>query len=387
MSDDVWDAFVADDERRIRAGAPKEPSARARMVTERLRRQDAEEAERARQSKPRWRGGRSRKAAVQGPEGWRTGPAWREMQGGGRGKWRDGMRTALIVAAVAVLALVAVNPSGARSLVLGHGRSSDDGAPPASQPPLTPETATPTAAPAAVPDPDIPTVSHPFAGSPALGWADGADGIVLPHAERVGDVTAAQVAAVLRKTKAYLVATNLDPAELRGGRPDSALRVVDPINGEPAQMQAALRSPAAKTDPTVWFTRYDPHEARLVGTVIKVRGRMTFAKADHGSVRVHTDYSYVYAFTKAGDPDGPVSRLIVRREVDTQWYPRSPAAKVQIVHVGASFGGSGCGYTDGYLHPLPDPTPGVTPSGPATDPYDRSRPLPTTEHCGVVSRT
>lgn len=384
LPDAVWEEFTKDTAGRIRASAPKEPSARARMVTERFRREDAERAERARRSKPRWRGGKGRRP--QEPEGWRTGPAWQDMQRGRRGPWRDRIRTLLIVAAVAALALVAINPSGARSLVLGHGNSSGSHEDSSDSTPLTPETAQPTAAPDAAADPDIPTTSHPFAGSPALNWAAGADAIVLPHAEKVGDVTARQVDAALRATKAYLVGTNLDPAELRGGYPDAALHVVDPINGGPAQVKAALSSPSAKTDPTVWLTRYDPHEVRLVGDVIKVRGRMTFTKSDHESVRVHTDYTYVYAFTKAGNGDGTVQRLIARRVVDTQWYPRGAPGKVQLVRIDAYFGGSGCEH-DGYLHPSPSENSGVNPSGPVTDPYDRSKPLDKPGTCGVASRT
>jgi hypothetical protein len=54
-------AFVQDSERDIHTSeAPKEPSARARMVTERLRQQEA-------------RG--------ELPPGWRTGSAWQEMNG------------------------------------------------------------------------------------------------------------------------------------------------------------------------------------------------------------------------------------------------------------------------------------------------------------------
>ena len=389
IPDSVWQEFAEDTPGKIRASAPKEPSARARMVTERLRREDAEaEAKRAdgaRRPKAWSRGGRTRRP--QEREGWRTGPAWREMQRGERGPWQDRIRTLLIVVAVAVLALIAINPSGARALVLGHGRSSQSAPEPSGSTSLPPETAMPTAAPSVAADPDLPTLSHPFAGSPALAWADGADGIVLPQAEHVGNVTTRQVAAVLRTTKAYLVATNLDPAELRGGYPNAALRLADPVNGAPAQMKADLRAPSAKADPAAWFTRYDPAHVKLVGTVIKVRGRMTFAKADHGAVRVHTDYSYVYAFAKAGDSDGKVARVIVRREVDTQWYPGSTPGKVQIVKTVTSFGGSGCGYTDGYLHPFASSTPSASPSGPVTDPYDRSKPLSEVKQCGVVSRT
>lgn len=75
VPDDVWERFARDSERDIRSSAPKEPSARARLVTERLRQEDAREAERSRRT---FRRTPPRPAQ---PEGWRTGPAWREMDG------------------------------------------------------------------------------------------------------------------------------------------------------------------------------------------------------------------------------------------------------------------------------------------------------------------
>lgn len=44
IPDDVWERFERDSLRDIRSSAPKEPSARARMVAERLRRLDEEAA-------------------------------------------------------------------------------------------------------------------------------------------------------------------------------------------------------------------------------------------------------------------------------------------------------------------------------------------------------
>lgn len=49
LPDDVWEQFARDSERAIRASAPKEPSARARIVARRLR----EEDERAAEEEPR----------------------------------------------------------------------------------------------------------------------------------------------------------------------------------------------------------------------------------------------------------------------------------------------------------------------------------------------
>jgi hypothetical protein len=386
VSDAVWDEFVRDNRSRIRATAPKEPSARARMVTERLRREDEAAAERERRSKPWWRR-RAKEPAKWEPDGWRTGPAWREMQRGERRAWHKGVRTLAVVVAVAVVTLVALNPSGVRSLAEGHGFTShdseaQDGAD-TDGAPLAPETAAPTAAPSA--DPDIPDVDHPWAGSPALRWADGEAGIVLPKAEAVGKVTAAQVAAALRTTKAYLAATNLDPAVLRGGYPAAALRLADPVNGRPAQIKAALRSPSTRT--IAYVTRYDPGDAEPVGTVVKVRGRMTFAEAEYDSVRVRSDFTFVYAFAQPGHSDGTVRRLVVRRVLDTYWLPRSAPGKVQIGSSDTNLAGAECDYSDGFLHfDFGDDAPSVVPSGPATDPYDRSRQLSTSDTCGVASR-
>jgi hypothetical protein len=235
-------------------------------------------------------------------------------------------------------------------------------------------------------DPDIPTVEHPWAGSPALRWADGEAGIVLPKAEAVGEVTARQVAAALRTTKAYLAATNLDPAVLRGGYPTAALRLADPVNGGPAQIKAALRSPSTET--IGYVTRYDPGDAEPVGTVVKVRGRMTFSEAEYDSVRIRSDFTFVYAFTQPGHSDGTVLRLVVRRVLDTYWLPRSAPGKVQIGSSNTNLAGAECDYSDGFLHfDFSDDAPSAVPSGgPATDPYDRSRRLSTSDTCGVASR-
>ena len=198
IPDDVWEKFTRDSERDIRDSAPKEPSARAREVTERLRRDEA-------------RG--------ELPEGWRTGPAWQEK------KSRRGLWGVLGVAVAVAVAVVAVKPS----LVPGDpfgGNSSDGGGAVASALPV--ETAAPTAAPSAE-APEIPTLDDPFAGSPAKRWADGAAGIVVPKAKAVGGRSAAKTEQALELTKKLLVASNLDPATLRGERPEAALDVLDPV--------------------------------------------------------------------------------------------------------------------------------------------------------------
>lgn len=101
-SDEEWKAFQIESEGPARLRAPKEPSARSRIVAERLRRQDEEAARRSRglrrlRPRGRRRGGRAE------PEGWR---AWSAP---GRAPVRRGGVWAFIWIAVAlgfVLALL-----------------------------------------------------------------------------------------------------------------------------------------------------------------------------------------------------------------------------------------------------------------------------------------
>ncbi|MFD1663370.1 hypothetical protein ACFSL4_35710, partial [Streptomyces caeni] len=115
VPDVVWEKFVQDSEREIPASAPKEPSARARMVTERLQKMGEEAAPpsgKGGKAGRRWgRKGdeRTEPAPAWQPEGWRTGPAWREMDG--RAARRRRLWGILGVPVAAALAAVAVKPS------------------------------------------------------------------------------------------------------------------------------------------------------------------------------------------------------------------------------------------------------------------------------------
>ena len=365
IPDDMWEKFLEDSERDIRSSAPKEPSARARMVTERLREQDA-------------RG--------ESPPGWRTGPAWQEMNGRAarRRKW-----AVFGVTVTAAVVLVALKPSLLPGDPFGAGES---GA--AEAAPLPDETAAPTAAPGAS-DPETPTLDRPFAGSPAERWADGEAGIVLPETKAVGAVSADRVGQALKLTKKLLVGANLDPKTVRGARPEAALTVLDPKQpGLLDDLGTGLRSPSRKHDPVTLFSRFDADKVRPAGDVIKTRGRMTFEKGTQGGVAVHADYTFVYPVVRA---DGPteVTRTIVRRVLDVELadparYEVTPG-RLLLMNYDQEIGNSSCFVYDGYLHPefTSSRSEGPDPSGPATDPYDRSKPI---EHgddgdCGTVTRT
>ncbi|MEU7717601.1 hypothetical protein [Streptomyces tibetensis] len=366
LPDDVWEQFIRDTERDIRSSAPKEPSARARMVTERLREQDARGEQ---------------------PPGWRTGPAWQEMNG--RATRRRKLWAVLGVTVAAGLVMVALKPSLLPGDPFGTGDSGTGEAAP-----LPAETAAPTAAPGAS-DPETPTLDRPFAGSPALRWADGEAGIVLPEAKSVGAVSADRVEEALKLTKKLLVGTNLDPKTVRGARPAAAFSVLDPKQPELFdELDTGLRSPSREHDPVTLFSRFDPDEVRPAGDVIKTRGRMTFKKGSQGGVAVRADYTFVYPVVRA---DGPpeVARTIVRRVLDVELadparYNVTPG-RLLLVKYDQEIGNSSCDVYDGYLHPgFPSSrSAGPDPSGPATDPYDRSKDIDHGDggHCGTVTRT
>lgn len=335
-----------------------------------------------------------------------------------------------VLLAVAVV-LAGLNIDRLHDWYTGDSTGQDGGSgavAPVSQKPVVtqaPETAAPTAAPSTE-APQDPTVDQPWAGSPALSWPAGADAIVLPPAQATGTFSQDQVAAQLQTVKKLLVAANLDPATVAGGTPQAALDLMD--RQERVKAEAALAHPTDADDPTAWFSRFNPRTAIPVGNVVKVQGHTTFeGDGDHGLL-VHTDYTFVYALTpgpdtyrpsqQSGHPTGapagspsssgsaqsvawlqlsgstPVTREIVRREQDFRFYDPArydvTAGKPVTAKAQSSFGDNYCEMGDGWLEPeFPqsdaggDPSP---PSGPTSDPYDMSKPLPDDGKCDTLSR-
>jgi hypothetical protein len=386
LTDEQLDAFL----REAAAGgaaAPKEPSARARMVTERLRAQD--EAAAASGGR-RWR--REKAAPPAQPPGWRTGPAWQEMNGGRSRMRRVGAAVGVVLAVA--LAVIAVKPSLVLDRIPGRATETEAAVPP---PPLPAETALPTDAPGQTDQSEEPTHADPFRGSPALRWEEGADAIRLPEAKAVGDMSRAEVQLALERTKEFLVASNLDPAVLRGERPDKAIAVLEPLDSAMlSRIERSLTGPTRDDDPVTLFSRFDPARVRVLGDVVKVRGHMTFAAGETGQVDVHADYTFVYPLVQAGVDEGPVERTIVRRDITMSMAdPRhwqSTRGKPAITKYEVATYNNECGVYDGYLHPVfPGTAPAGTPAtgGPAADPYDRRQTLAEDrrEGCGTVTRT
>ncbi|WP_409236868.1 hypothetical protein [Streptomyces sp. PA5.6] len=116
IPDDVWERFEKDSEREIRSSAPKEPSARARMVAERLRRLDEEAARRRVEEAGRFRRRRARREAESArwrPDDWRSMPTGATGAAGGRGGRSERSRrvwSVVIVIGGMALAIVLLSP-------------------------------------------------------------------------------------------------------------------------------------------------------------------------------------------------------------------------------------------------------------------------------------
>ncbi|MFI5660928.1 hypothetical protein [Streptomyces sp. NPDC051684] len=353
LSDEDWERFLQESEDGVR-DAPKEPSARARMVTRRLREEDAR------------------------VEPWR---AHRPPQRRGRK-----VLYALGVLAAVAVAVVALNPGRVAGWFTdGSGTDAT---------PLAVESVRPTAPPGGATG--RPTRSEPFADSPAAHWADGTAGIDVPPARATGWMTRTQVAESLNRSRDFLAASSLDKAVLHGERPTEAIALINPHQPKEATfLTTSLTAPSKKYNPLVLFSRFDPAQVNLVGDVVKTRGRITYAEGNKGALKVTTDVTYVYPVASLAD-DGRVTRVIVRREVVMNWPDPSRIVSepgtFSVVSNRVSTTNAGCETYNGYL--TPDFTDdGASGDGPAVDPYDRSTAMDERmggagdERCGTATRS
>ncbi|MGW7412970.1 hypothetical protein [Streptomyces sp. NPDC054863] len=335
VSDEEWERFLRDSVNGV-PDAPKEPSARARVVTRRLREQPAD------------------------PAAWRAHSPARPRR----------IRAWHVVGLLAALALlvVALVPG---TLAGWFGGGSAD------QSPLAAESARPSEAPPGG-SARRGTLDDPFRGSPAARWADGTAGITVPAARATGWMSTAQVAEALDRTRDFLAASHLDPGVLRGAHPTRATALINPQQSDVQDfLSKAFRSPSKENDPLLLFSRFDQERARLVGDVIRTRGRITYREGERGALRVSTDVTYVYPVVRAAAGSTEVVRTIVRREVVLSWDDpakvRTSPGTFSLVSYKVNMTNGGCGSNIAYFRP--EFGPAATSGGPELDPYDRSGPV------------
>ncbi|MFI8849341.1 hypothetical protein ACIGW3_03935 [Streptomyces sp. NPDC053499] len=362
IPDEEWERFLQEAASGGKS-APKEPSARARMVARRLR----EEPDR--------------------PTGWRTyelgdGPRDRQRRNGRRG--RKLWYAAALLAALG-LGAVALNPAG----VVGWFPGADDTHSERQGVGTAPST---TVA-------EQPTLEEPFKGSPAQRWEDGLAGIRFPKARATGWMDKAQVDQALDRTRDFLSASSLDAGVLRGKHPDKAIALINPRQQDVQQLlKTAFRNPSRKNNPLLLFSRFDPAKVKPAGDVVKTRGRVTYETGERGALEVTADVTYVYPVVAAEEGSSAVARTIVRRELVMSWDDpakvKTEAGTFSVVSYKLDTTNGGCDIFNGYLNPKfgHEQTAGNG-DGPVIDPYDRSQPIDERmrgaegQGCGRASRT
>ncbi|MEV6421049.1 hypothetical protein [Streptomyces sp. NPDC051662] len=353
VPDEEWERFLQDSMTGV-ADAPKEPSARARIVAKRLRGESA------------------------GAEGWRTySPA--------RPSRRKGWYAVGLLASVALL-VVALDPGR----VVGWFGDDDR-----AETPLAVESERPNQAPP-VESVRRPTLGEPFRGSPAARWSSGTDGITVPEARATGWMSRAQVGRALEQTRDFLAAASLDPGVLRGGHPGKAIALINPHQQDVRTfLKTAFRAPSEQNDPLLLFSRFDTSHARLIGDVVKTRGRITYREGERGALQVTSDVTYVYPVAPAAGGD-EVVRTIVRREVVLSWDDPSKVitkpGTFSLVSYKVDMTNGGCDNSTGYLTPPFGTEESGTGAGPEVDPYDRStsvseRTTTSDEGCRTATRS
>jgi hypothetical protein len=274
---------------------------------------------------------------------------------------------------VAALLAVAVAP-GRVTGWFGGGSGSGGGNTPLAAESERPDQPPPTQAAA-----QLPTLNEPFKGSPAVRWADGTAGIDLPAARATGWMSKKQVAQTLDRTRDFLAASSLDPDVLRGKRPAKAIALINPHQRDVQDYLAtAFGTPTRKNDPLLLFSRFSKTKVKLVGDVVKTRGRITYRQGKRGAVEVTTDVTYVYPVVRAAAGSDEVARTIARREVVMSWD--DPAKVItepgtfSLVSYKVDGTNGGCDTFTGYFTPQFSAERAATGSGdgPEVDPYDRS---------------
>ncbi|NED12642.1 hypothetical protein [Streptomyces sp. SID9124] len=341
IPDEEWERFLREAEAGS-PGAPEEPSARARMVAQRLRDEPGP------------------------PRGWRTHEPPRRRAGKAR----------YVVGLLVVVALlfVALDP-GRVTGWLGFDDGGGSTAAASGQPSL----------------------DDPFKGSPAEHWAAGTAGITMPSARATGWMSEKQVSEALDSSLAFLSDSSLDPAVLRGERPVKAIAALNPKQADVQEYLAKAFDAPDRENPLTLFSRFDPSYARLAGDVIKTRGGITYREGESGAVEVTADVTFVYPVVRAAGDSDEVARTIARREIVMSW---DDPAKVLIepgtfslksYRVDSANGG--CSNTTGYFRPEFAKERGPSDDGTKVDPYERGTSMDErmrdrdASDCGTATRT
>ncbi|WP_181043417.1 hypothetical protein [Actinokineospora auranticolor] len=176
----------------------------------------------------------------------------------------------------------------------------------------------------------LPTVdaNRPYAGTPAAGWADGADGVKAPPAMPVGEFTKDEVAQATALVRDVLIASRLDPAMLADHNPQRYLSLLAPDSRR--QLQPLFGT--AQQPQTQGLVSMIDKGSALLPVAPKVNGSMQVSAGGPGQLVVRTNYVFVYAFADDRQPKHTSAMdilVVVRADVEYKllrgphWTPGS----------------------------------------------------------------
>lgn len=152
--------------------------------------------------------------------------------------------------------------------------------------PSTEPAAAPT--PSTSPAPEPADLEEPYRTTSVQAYAQGADGIVTPKAEAVGDFTVLEVSQLLAKTKQFVVLSRIDALE-RG----DTTAFLDALAPSERQRLAGLLSADDLTALSL-FSRLAP-DAELLDAPVKLAGSMSY-KAGKRPGELVVSYKYVFVY-------------------------------------------------------------------------------------------
>ncbi len=239
-----------------------------------------------------------------------------------------------------------------------------------------------------------PAPVSPFEGSPAKEYAEGAEGLTTPPARATGGLSHKDLATALRRTRAMLVASNLDHRTLVGGRPTALAKLLRPQVREWFLKNLDRRKPKRGDFNTrYWVTSFAPGTAELTTDVIKVNGRTkysAFRKDGRTGARITVSYLFVYAVHRPGRPEH-TERVIAHTRGEILAYRENGELVLWPVKWnGGGVTGARCDVGDGFVHPVYDDSAPdrevAKATGAPIDPYDLDHDS-SGEDCVLATRT
>ncbi|MEU6409522.1 hypothetical protein [Microbispora sp. NPDC046933] len=212
-------------------------------------------------------------------------------------------------------------------------------------------------------------VPAPFAGTPAVDYADGEQGLAMPAARALGGLTEKEIGEALLRVRRLLSAAHLDPATVRGERPEEFIRLLHPRQREEFLSHLDDSGPSGTRS---WLFSLAPGTAEPLGDVVKVSGETTISKRSGGGVTIETDYLFVHPVSRPGAPL-IMTRVVERHRSEFSAYVKDGKLVVWLAADRSALFGANCDTDDGFVHPrFPGDPWGARPSGEPVDPYDRA---------------